>query len=57
MNGLNVKELLKAAENIKQLQKAIEQDDVQKQMIALTKAIDSLEEARRTMMEGSGILH
>lgn len=57
MNGLNVKAFLEYAENIRNLQKAIEQDDVQKQMIALTKAIDSLEEARRTMMEGSGILH
>lgn len=56
-HGLNVKALLKTAENIRKLQTAIEQEDVQKQMIALTQAIDSLEEARRTMMEGSGILH
>lgn len=57
MNGLNVKALLKTAENIRKLQNAIEQDDVQKQMIALTQTIESLEEARRSMMEGNAIVH
>jgi hypothetical protein len=51
MDGLNVKALMKFAEKIRNLQDAIEKDDKPKQLIALTQAIDDLQETKRSLLD------
>lgn len=54
MKNLNVKAFRDFGRYINELQTAINQDDVQKQMVALTQAIDALQDAKKTMVGSSG---
>jgi hypothetical protein len=53
-NGLNVKAFCEFGQHIADLEKAVMTDDVQKQLIALTQAIDALQDAKRAMVVSRG---
>lgn len=53
-NGLNVQAFSDFGFYITELTKALHTEDQQKQLIALTQAIDALQEARNTMVGQSG---
>ena len=54
MNGLNVKAFIDLGNSTRELQKAIDQDDIKKQMVALVLMEQAIREARQTMMAQHG---